>query len=474
VSVTLDLLRQGFRGADVAILVCFAVLNTGYLGLVLFGWVGLARHMGRTRFAGLDEIAGSPLTRPVSVLMPVRDRAADSVDAVHAMLALRYPEFEVVVIDDGSTDDTFARLREEFDLVWVPKVVPDEVPIRGAIRSVHVSRTRRDSLVVVRKDSGGKTDSLNVGLNFARYPLVCMVDPDAVLDPRALLWAAKPFADDPLGVVATGCATRVVNGCTVVAGRVVDIRMPRGWLARIQVVEHVRALFLGQAGLPQTDRLVMTTGGFGMFRRDLLNRLGGLAYECADESTELVTRLHHQLWSERSEHRIAFVGEPVAWSEAPESLRTLSRERRHWHRGLAETLLRHRHMIGNPHYRQVGLVSLPFQLLFGLVAPIAELAGLVLVPAGVLLAAVDLSFLWWSLLVAYVYPTAVTVIALWAEELAFHRSSRWLDLALAVCAAVFENLGYRQLTAWWGLRGIGAALRNRPATWGKKVHRGFD
>jgi cellulose synthase/poly-beta-1,6-N-acetylglucosamine synthase-like glycosyltransferase len=467
-------LRQGLRGADVAILVCFALLNTGYLGFVLFGAVGLTRHLRMARFAGLDEIATSPLTRPVSVLMPVRDQGSGIVDAVHAMLALRYPEFEVVVIDDGSTDDTFAQLRDEFDLVWVPKVVPDEVPVRGAIRSVHVPRLRRDSLVVVRKDSGGKTDSLNVGLNFARYPLVCLVDPDCVLDQQALLWAAKPFADDPLRVVATGSATRVVNGSTVVARRVVDIRMPRGWLARIQVVEHVRALLLGQAGLPQVDRLVMATGGFGMFRRDLVNRIGGLAYGCADESTELVTRLHHQLCAERSEHRIAFVGEPVVSSEVPESLRTLSQERRHSHRGLAELLLRHRGMIGNPHYRQVGLVSLPFLLVFGLLAPLAELAGLVLIPAGVLLAAVDLSFVWWFLLVAYVYPTVVTVIALVAEQLTFHRSNRWRDVAATVCAAVFENFGYRQLTAWWCLQGIGKALRNRPEIWAKKVRRRFD
>jgi cellulose synthase/poly-beta-1,6-N-acetylglucosamine synthase-like glycosyltransferase len=218
----------------------------------------------------------------------------------------------------------------------------------------------------------------------------------------------------------------------------------------------------------------MTTAGFGMFRRDLVNRLGGLAYECAGESTELVTRLHHELWRERSEHRIAFVGEPVAWSEVPETLRTLSRERRDWYRGLAENLSRHRHMIGNPHYRQVGLISLPFQVLFGLLAPTAELAGLVLVPAGVLLGAVNLSFLWWFILVAYVYPTVVTVMALLAEELAFHRFNRWRDLAAAASAAVVENFGYRQLSAWWCLQGIGAALRNRPPAWGKKIRRRFD
>jgi cellulose synthase/poly-beta-1,6-N-acetylglucosamine synthase-like glycosyltransferase len=473
-TVPFDFFHEALRIADFVILVFFALMNTGYLGLVLYGSVGLARHMRRTRFAGLNEIYRSPLTRPVSVLIPVRNRASGIVDAVHATLGLRYPELEVVVIDDGSTDDTFARLRAEFDLVEIPKVIPNEVPTHGVVRSVHASRARAGTLVVVRKDSGGKTDSLNVGINFARYPLVCLVDPDCVLDPQALLWAVKPFADDPLRVVASGGAFRVVNGCTVVAGRVVDVRMPRRWLARIQVVEQVRALLLGQAGLPPIDRAVLATGGFGVFRRDVVNQIGGLAYECVGEDAELMMRLRHEPRTDLRERRVVFVSEPAAWSEAPEKLRTLSRDRRLGHHGLTESLWRHRHMIGNPHYRQVGLVSLPLQLLFGLFAPLAELAGLILVPAGVLLHAVDLNFLWWFVLVAYVYPTVVTVVALLVEELAFHRSNRWRDLVAAVCAAVFENVGYRQLTAWWSLQGMVAALRNRPANWGEKVIRRFD
>src|SRR5262249_11350123 len=152
------------------------------------------------------------------------------VEAVHAMLALRYPVFEVLVIDDGSTDGTFARLDAEFDLVEVPRVIPHGVPTRGTVHSVHVPRLRPDPLVVVRKDNGGKTDALNVGINLAQHPLVCMVDADSVLDPQALLSVAKPFADDPLRVAAAGGVVRIANGCTVLAGRIVDTRMPRGWL----------------------------------------------------------------------------------------------------------------------------------------------------------------------------------------------------------------------------------------------------
>lgn len=468
-----ELLHGFFSFTDDFVLLYFVVLNTGYLALVVLGSASLAHHRRRVRFAGLDEMYRSPLTRPVSVLIPAYNESAGIVDSVHAMLALRYPQFEVVVIDDGSTDDTFARLRAEFDLVEFPRAVPDDVPTRGAVRSVHVPRTRRDPLVVVRKDNGGKTDSLNVGLNLARHPLVCMVDGDCVLDPQALLWAAKPFADDPLRVVATGGVIRVANGCSVVAGRVADVRMPVRWLPRIQVVEYLRAFLLGRTGWSRIGGLLVISGAFGVFRRDVVVKVGGLAHDCIGEDAELVLRLHHRLRDERADYRIEFVAEPVAWSEAPETARVLARQRRRWQRGLAEALSRHKPMIGNPRYRQVGMVALPFYVLFELLSPVVELAGLVLIPAGIAFGAVDLDFVWRFLLFAYAYATLVTIAALLAEELVFHRFNRMRDVLAGMAAAVLENIGYRQFTAWARLQGMVEMLRKRPATWGEMVRTGF-
>lgn len=459
--------------ADASVLTYYVVLNSCYLGLVILGSVSLMHHKRRDRFAGLDEMYRSPLTLPVSVLIPAYNESAGIVESVYAMLALRYPQFEVVVIDDGSTDDTFERLRTEFDLVEVPRVVPQDVPTRGAVRSVHVPRVRREPLVVVRKDNGGKTDSLNVGLNVAQNPLVCMVDGDCVLDPHALLRAAKPFADDPMRVVATGGVIRIANGCTVRAGRVTDVRMPRRWLPRIQVVEYLRAFLFGRTGWSKVQGLLVISGAFGVFRRDAVTRAGGLAYDCIGEDAELVMRLHHLLLEAHADYRIVFVSEPVAWSEAPETLRILGRQRRRWQRGLAEALYRHRRMMFNPRYRQIGLLVLPFYLVFELLSPIVELAGLVVIPAGLLLGAVDVEFLWHFLLFAYAYATLVTTAALFAEEMVFHRFNRVRDVAAGLAAAFLENLGYRQFTAWARLRGMLEALRRRPAVWGEMAKRGF-
>jgi cellulose synthase/poly-beta-1,6-N-acetylglucosamine synthase-like glycosyltransferase len=467
-SLVADVLYYG----NAVLLVYFLIANTSMLVLIGLATVELVRHRRTAAYTGAGETYRSPLTAPVSILIPAYNEGAGIVAAVQATAALRYPQFEIVVVDDGSTDDTFEALRAAFDLVEVPRILPDRIAYRGAVRSVHVARTAAETLVVVRKDNGGKPDALNVGINVARHPLVCMVDADSVLDPDALLTVAKPFADDPVRVAATGGVVRVANGCAVVGGRVTEVRMPRSWLTRVQVVEYLRAFLLGRAGWSRVGGLVIISGAFGLFRRDLLIELGGLAEDCIGEDAELVLRLHRHLRARRRPYRIVFVAEPVSWTEAPATLAVLARQRRRWHRGVAEILTKHRRMIGNPRYGRIGLVALPYHLVFELLAPVVELAALVLVPLSLLVGAVDLDFAWRFLLVAYGYGLLVSLTALAVEEVSFHSYRRWRDLPVIVAAAVVENLGYRQLTAYWRWQGALAALRREASVWGVMTRQG--
>ena len=184
------------------------------------------------------------------------------------------------------------------------------------MESVHVPRDGRTPLVLVRKANGGKSDALNAGINVARYPLVAMVDADSLLDPDALLVVAKPFADDPLRTVATGGVVRAVNGSRVVAGRVVDVRMPGRWLPRIQVVEYLRAFLLGRTGWSRLQALVLISGAFGLYRRDVVVAVGGL-HDTIGEDFELVMRIHRRMRDEKRDYRVTFVSEPVSWTEVP-------------------------------------------------------------------------------------------------------------------------------------------------------------
>jgi cellulose synthase/poly-beta-1,6-N-acetylglucosamine synthase-like glycosyltransferase len=469
-----DLIRELLRLADWAIFAYFVALNSSYL--VLIGMAGLefGKHLRRLPFAGADDMFRSPLTMPVSVIVPAYNEGTGIVPAVQAMTALRYPRYEVVIVDDGSADDTFERLRAQFDLVEVPRVVPDEVPYRSQVLSVHVARDNPETLTVVRKTNGGKSDALNVGINLSRHPLICMVDADSVLDPDALLSVAKPFGDDPLRVAACGGVVRIANGCKVIGGRVVDVRMPRKWLVRVQVVEYLRAFLMGRTGWSRLGGLVVISGAFGIFRRDLVVEVGGMAYDTIGEDAELVVRLHHHLREMRQDYRVIFVAEPVSWSEAPATLRVLGRQRRRWHRGIAEILRKHRRMIGNPRYGRIGLLALPYYVVFELLAPFIELSALVLLPLGLWIDAVDLAFAWRFALVAYGYGLLVSLVSLFIEEVSFHRYPRWSDLVRGVAAAVLENFGYRQLLAVWQVSGVLHAWRGRQAVWGTMHREGFD
>ena len=472
--MTPELVRNVLHACDWTIFGYFVVLNSSYLVLICLAGLEFARHLRRSPFAGADDMFRSPLTMPVSLIVPAHDEGAGIVASVQAMTALRYPRYEVVVVDDGSTDDTFELLRERFDLVEVPRVVPAEVPYRSQVLSVHVARDSPETLTVVRKTNGGKADALNVGINLARHPLVCMVDADSLLDPDSLLSVAKPFGDDPLRVAACGGVVRIANGCKVLSGRVVDVRMPRSWLVRVQVVEYLRAFLMGRTGWSRLGGLVVISGAFGIFRRDLVVRIGGMAHDTVGEDAELVVRLHHYLRERGEDYRVIFVAEPVSWSEAPGRLRVLGRQRRRWHRGLAEILSKHRRMILNSRYGRIGLVALPYYVLFELLAPFIELAALVLMPAGLWADAIDLDFAWRFALVAYGYGLLISLVSLFIEEISFHRYPRWTDLGRGVIAAVLENFGYRQLLALFQIAGAAGAWRGRPAVWGTMPRQGFD
>ncbi|KQY54497.1 MULTISPECIES: glycosyltransferase family 2 protein [unclassified Nocardioides] len=461
------------------------LINTSFLVLTFLAVTDFVGYRRRIEFAAYDETFGEPLARGVSVLMPAYNEEATIVESVRAMQAMRYPDFEIVVVDDGSKDDTVARLVEAFDLIEMPLVVGDVVASGSEVLGTYLSRQGSNNLVLVTKTNGGKADALNVGINMARKELVCMVDADSLLDPDSLLHVSRPFADNPEQVVAAGGVIRIANGSTVSKGRVTDVRMPRTWLSRVQVVEYLRAFMIGRAGWSATGGLLIISGAFGIFRRDVLQAVGGLAVDCIGEDAELVVRIYRWMGDEGIDGKVVFVSEPVAWTEAPEERAVLARQRRRWHRGLAEILGRHRGMLLRPKYGVIGMVTMPWFVLFELLAPFLELFGVAyfMVVMALLglehagwLGGHDLVDLWLVVLLlaaSILYAFLLTLTALLAEEMSYRRYRGAGDLMRAVRGAVEENFGYRQLTALWRAGGAVEAMRKSTPVWGEMKRRGF-
>jgi cellulose synthase/poly-beta-1,6-N-acetylglucosamine synthase-like glycosyltransferase len=471
-------LQAGFAAFVAAtalpLLLYFLLINSSYLGLVILAGFKFVHHLRRKAFSLDRTVAASPLSPSVSVLMAAYNEEAVIVNSVRSVLDLRYPQHEIVIVNDGSTDDTLRVLIEAFALVKDTRPLPQTLPVLGEVREVWTGTQGNQQIIVVDTQNSGKTDSINCALNLANNDLVVIVDADSLLDPDALLKVSQPFADDPDRVVASGGVVRVANGSQVLNGRVVNVRMPSKLLPQIQAVEYLRAFFLGRAGWSQLEALILISGAFGMFRRDVLIAVGGLDPTNIGEDFELVMRLHNWMRKQKQKYRIVFVVEPVSWTEVPEKLVALARQRRRWHRGLWEVLWKYRRMSFNPRYGLVGMLAVPYYWFFELFAPLLELAGLISVPTGLILGVIDPAFALMFVLIAYVYAAIVTLAAMVIEEASFHRYDHWSDLWKALFSAIAENFGYRQLTAIWRVQGWWQAVRGKEAKWGEMTRRGFS
>jgi cellulose synthase/poly-beta-1,6-N-acetylglucosamine synthase-like glycosyltransferase len=448
----------------------FVALNAIYLGFTAIAWRSITYHRHAREFSGAEEAFASPLTPPVSILLPAFNEEAGIVDSVRSLLALRFPELEVIVVNDGSTDSTLRCLADAFDLVPVRKAMRATL-VTAPLRGSYASR-KHPGLWVIDKENGGKADALNAGVNAARYPYFCAVDADAMLEPDALLHVAKPILDDPDLVVATGGIVRIANGCRVEHGQVVDVALPQSSLATLQVVEYLRAFLVGRMGWSRMGSLLIISGAFGLFQRSLVAVAGGYSTTTVGEDVELVVRLHRYLRERGEAYRIQFVPDPVAWTEVPEDLGSLARQRRRWQRGLAQALWRHKHVTLNPRYGVFGLLAVPSFFVIELVGPVVELIGYPAVIAGSALGYLSVSFLVAFAVVAVLVGAVLSVSALALEEFNFRRYQRGREAARLVAMSFAENLGYRQLTTIWRVLGLVDVARRRTG-WGEMKRRGL-
>ena len=453
-----------------AILAYFVLVNGWYAVLLGTAVRELRRRMIEIGAGDHSRLQGAVTAPEITVLAPAYNEASTIGESVRALLALQYPNLEVVVVDDGSSDQTMEVLRDRFDLVPIAPVHERRIAtaeVRGLFRSRSDPR-----LLVATKANGGKGDTLNAALNLASGELVCSIDADTLIEPDALRRMVRPFLRDRR-TVAAGGTIRIANGSSVHNGRVVKGAAPRRPLPGFQAIEYLRAFLFGRLGWNRLGGNLIVSGAFGLFRRDALMATGGYATDSIGEDLELVIRLRRAGYDSGGASRVEFLPDPVAWTEGPETVRTLARQRERWHHGLADSLVRHRDLFLNPRYGAMGMVVYPYFLLVELLAPLVEVVGLIGIALGILLGAFDWGFALLFLLLAYGTGAVLTVATLTAEELGFRRYRSLRDLLVLLGWALTENFGYRQLTVFWRVRGLWRYLRGH-AHWGDMQRQGFS
>ncbi|HEY8572282.1 glycosyltransferase family 2 protein [Phenylobacterium sp.] len=407
---------------------------------------------------------------PITLLVPAYNEEMTIVESIRSLLALQYPSFEVVVVNDGSKDRTLEVITQAFELGPVQRSYELVAP-HARIRSLY-GTSNQPRLIVVDKENGGKADALNAALNLSRAPVVCSMDADSLLEPDALLRAVRPFIEDPERVIAVGGTIRIVNGCEISSGRVIRVGAPKNFLALLQTVEYLRAFLMARLAWSEAGCLMIISGAFGLFRRDAVMEVGGYSLKTVGEDMELVVKLHRHFRREKKAYRVAFMAEPVCWTEAPEDLTVLGRQRARWHRGALETFVRHAGMMGNPRYGRIGTLGFGYILLVDVLGPFIEIAGYLLIPAFWLLGILQTDYLFAFLAISFGFGIVISVGALALEETVLRRFPDVETLMTLMAAAIAENFGYRQLNNLWRLVGTWQFI-SRQHSWGTMTRRGF-
>jgi cellulose synthase/poly-beta-1,6-N-acetylglucosamine synthase-like glycosyltransferase len=436
----------------------YLVANLVYLGLLITAIYSTITHQRQLALVRLDRLRLSPLAPPISLLVPAHNEEKTIVESVDSLLALDYPEIEIVVANDGSSDGTLEALRERYQLLETDMVYVQDVPCQP-VRAIYMSQVEPRLLVVDKEAGGSKADAINAALNIASSPYVCVVDADSILEPDALLRIMVPIFADPARVVAAGGIVRVLNGSRIENGRMTDVRLPRRPAEVIQVVEYLRSFLIGREGWAFFNMLTIISGAFGVFRRDLVRTVGGYRSGAIGEDLDLVTRLHRLLRERKSDYQIAFVPDPVCWTEVPSDLRSLGRQRARWQKGLLDVLWPNRDMLFRPKYGRIGAIALPYLWVWELFAPLIEAAGLVTIVAAACLGALSREFLIQFLIFGYVFATMISIGSVLLEEITYRRYSRWQDVARLIRYCFLEHFPFRQLHLWWRLRGVVEYLR---------------
>jgi len=431
-------------------LLYFIGVNGGYTLLNLVSLFGIKRYLEGRALDTLPHIY-SGFEPPVSVLVPARNEEATIAASVRSLLQFEYPEFEVVVVNDGSSDGTLAALTREFALAPFPEAYWKRLHIQ-TIRGIYRS-AMHPNLRVLDKVNGGKADALNAGINAARFPLYCAVDANSILQPDSLKRAVQPFLQDPK-TVATVTAARIANGCTVSDGFIAEVELPGHPLALIQVVEYLRAYLFGRLGWSPMNAVLIVSGAFGVFKKEAVVQAGGYRCGIVDEDMELVLRLHRLNRLRGHAYRITLVPDPIVWTEVPESLAVLARQRVRWQRGLSESLLLNIRLLFHPRGGAAGWGAFPFAVLFEWLGPLLEVLAYLLMTAAWVFGLVSAQAFVAFMLVAIGMGIMVSVSALLLDELSFHIYRKPGQLAWLLGAVMMENCGYRQLVAVWRLAGL--------------------
>jgi cellulose synthase/poly-beta-1,6-N-acetylglucosamine synthase-like glycosyltransferase len=381
--------------------------------------------------------------------MAAYNESTNIINSVDGLLHLSYRYKQIIVVNDGSTDKTLELLKEKYQLIQIPQYF-DSVISTKPIKGVYRSRIHQ-AILVIDKENGQKYDAINAGLGACKNAYFMTVDADTSIDDGDFEMLIRPILSDPK-TIAIGASVRILNGCFLEYNRINSRKFPNTYLTAMQALEYLRA-FIQRQGWSEFNCNYLISGAFAVFLTKPVLEVGGFAPTVADD-LEIVMRLNRYMRAKKIPYNMIYLPDPVAWTEVPDDYKQLARQRLNWHRGMLECLWFHKSLLFNPRYGRFGLIAYPYLLYAEAMEPVVELIGIVYIVLGLLLNALNVVSLVFVLAVVFFFVFCFTVICILIEELTFNKFSDKKSIALLIYYSLLENLGYRQLSLIWRLRGM--------------------
>ena len=465
--------------------------------LAIMSLISIRRYMKKNAAADINVLVESPLAPGISVIAPAFNETITIVQNVRSLLTFNYPKFEVIIINDGSTDDTLEKLITEFDLQHVEYAFRASLNCQPILRVFKSTNAAYEKLMVIDKVNGkSKADASNAGINLSSYDYFLCTDVDCILEKDTLLKLIKPFMDeettkikevgDPCTecgfqhivedyrrVIATGATLRMVNSCDVDGGLITRVRPPKRFLPRFQEMEYIRAFVLGKMGWDLVNSVPNVSGGLGMFDKEIAVKAGGYDSKSFGEDMDLITRMCGLMKANGRKYAVRYVPETLCWTEGPTTLKVFGRQRSRWARGLAQIMSIHRKILFNPRFGRLGLVVFPYNFFFELLAPLIEFTGILYYIYIIWTHQINWPNAIILMIFVYTYSVMITTLALLWDQITFKYYKTWSEV-MGLCAMAFlEPFVYHPLILFFSLKGYFNFVTGRKHVWGNMQRQGF-
>lgn len=442
----------------------FVVYMIGYASfLFLSVTVGSSELYAAKRRNELKNELENDYYLPVSIIIPAHNEGVTIESTVKSLLALDYNLYEIIVVDDGSTDNTAQVVRDCFGMQRVDRPIRRQIPSRPE-RAVYESRRWKVPLTLVMKENGGKADALNMGINVAKYPYFLCIDADSVLQRDSLEKIVRPVLEDTR-TVAVGGAVRPCNGATIENGRITRYRMPKNLLASMQVLEYDRSFLASRILFDKFNGNIIISGAFGLFRKSLVIAAGGYEHDTMGEDMELVVKLHVFCRETGTPYRIRYAPDAICWTQVPEKLGDLCKQRRRWHIGLFQSMTKYRNILANPKYGAVSFVSYFYFLFYELFSPYIEILGVLTTLLAYFANLINLPFMLLFFAIYVVYTAVLSMTAFLARVHTIDMKLHFADLVKAVALCAVEVSCLRFVMAWVRTTAL-IGYKKKKRTWG--------